>query len=201
LLLFKLQDGVGQWYLVPQLVIPALLNSSISRRIFGIVTNTGRPNSAASSRQTYLLSQARDLVKLLAINERGHPMRAALIALLLMISSQAGAEEVLYCSVDPNLSAGFVKENGQWKTSRFAPTRFQLKVNEDLGSVLKNGIEYSCRAPFSWQPNEITCENSFGWNFIYNASTKKFIFVQCSVSSYTTGDDTCSIHAGVCEAF
>jgi hypothetical protein len=29
----------------------ALLNSSISRRIFGIVTNAGRPNSAASFSQ------------------------------------------------------------------------------------------------------------------------------------------------------
>jgi hypothetical protein len=69
----------------------ALLNSSTSCLIFGIVTNTGRPNSAASSRRKYLLSQARGLLALPASNAKGHAMRAALIVLMLMFGSQVGA--------------------------------------------------------------------------------------------------------------
>ena len=64
------------------------------------MTNTGRPNSAASSRRKYLLSQARGLLALPASNARGHAMRAAFVAMMLMIGSKAEAESGNLCHLE-----------------------------------------------------------------------------------------------------
>ena len=62
-------------------------------------------------------------------------MRAALVALMLMFGSQAGAENVLYCSTEANLATGFSKQDGQWRTYKFPDKRFSLKEIGNFSSV------------------------------------------------------------------
>ena len=77
-----------------------------------------------------------------------HAMRAAIIAIMLMFGSQAGAENVLYCSTAPNLATGIVNEDGKWRTGRFREERFSLKEVGNFSSVIIDNTVFSCGRPF-----------------------------------------------------
>ena len=62
-------------------------------------------------------------------------MPALLVALLLMFGSQAGADNVLYCSTAANLATGFVNEDGKWRTAKFFEERFTVKEGGNFSSV------------------------------------------------------------------
>ena len=131
-------------------------------------------------------------------------MRAALIALMLMIDSPAGAEDVLYCSSNANLATGFSKQDGQWRTYKFPDRRFSAQKIGNFSSVKINDDMFSCQRPSKdFEPYSITCHNKYGYVFNYYQVTQKFIFVSCSVFSYIHPkfDDTCVIYGGSCEDF
>ena len=130
-------------------------------------------------------------------------MRAAFVALLLMIGSPAGAENVLYCSTAANLATGFVNEDGKWRTAKFFEERFTVKEGGNFSSVEILDYKYSCRRPYGTELGAITCQQKSGYTFIYDERTKKFIISMCSVASYThpSATDTCAIYAGSCEDF
>ena len=131
-------------------------------------------------------------------------MRATLIALLLMFGSQAGADNVLYCSTAPNLATGFINEDEKWRTGNFFEDRFSVKEVGNFSSVKINDDMFSCQRPLQdIQPHSITCHSEYGYVFNYDQRTKKFIFISCSVFSYVhpTYTDTCVIYGGSCEDF
>ena len=131
-------------------------------------------------------------------------MRAALVALMLMFGSQAGAENVLYCSTEANLATGFSKQDGQWRTYKFPDKRFSLKEIGNFSSIEIEDDMFSCQRPSKdFQPDGITCHSKAGYTFHYDQRTKKFIYISCSIFSYThpTFTDTCIIYAGSCEDF
>jgi hypothetical protein len=130
-------------------------------------------------------------------------MRAALIALMLMIGSQAGADNVLYCSTAPNLATGFVNRGGKWHTAKFFEERFSVKEVGNFSSVIISDSVFSCRRPYKTQLGAITCQEKLGYVFNYDERTKKFIFFQCSTFSYThpTVTATCITYVGSCEDF
>ena len=130
-------------------------------------------------------------------------MRVALIALLLTIGSQAGAENVLYCSTTPNLATAFVNEDGKWRTSNFFEELFTVKEVGNFSSVEIADAKFSCRRPYEFERGAITCQKKSGYVFNYDERTKKFIFFHCSIASYThpIATDTCATFLGSCEDF
>ena len=87
-------------------------------------------------------------------------MRVALIALLLTIGSQAGAENVLYCSTAPNLATVFVNEDGKWRTSNFFEELFTVKEVGNFSSVEIADAKFSCRRPYEFERGAITCQKN-----------------------------------------
>ncbi|MDB2424035.1 hypothetical protein N9X05_19110 [Paracoccaceae bacterium] len=138
-------------------------------------------------------------------NARGHAMRAALIALLLMFGSQAGAKNVLYCSTEANLATGIAKDNGQWRSGGFEEKRFSLKETGNFSSVeIKEYGIFTCNRPYMFaEPGGFLCHNKIGSTFMYIKETQKFIFFACSLASYVNDEysDSCSIYAGSCDSF
>ena len=99
-------------------------------------------------------------------------MRALLVALMLTIGSQAGAENILYCSTAHNLATGIVNDDGQWRTGRFREERFSVNEIEDFSSVQIKGTvvneleEFSCNRPWIYSnPEGVLCQGSVGSSF------------------------------------
>ena len=122
---------------------------------------------------------------------------------MLMFGSQAGADNVLYCSTAPDLATGFVNEDGKWRTGRFEEKRFTVKEVGNFSSVEIADEKYSCRRPYKSERGAITCQKKSGYVFNYDERTKKFIFFHCSIASYThpIATDTCATFLGSCEDF
>ena len=120
-----------------------------------------------------------------------------------MFGSQAGADNVLYCSTAPNLATGFINEDEKWRTGNFFEDRFSVKEVGNFSSVKIDNTVFSCGRPFGSELGAITCQDDGGYVFYYDERTKKFIYFVCSVFSYTHPrfTDTCTIYAGSCEDF
>ena len=90
----------------------------------------------------------------------GNAMRALLVALMLMFGSQAGAEDVFYCSSNANLATGFSKQDGQWRTYKFPDRRFSAKKIGNFSSLKINDDMFSCQRPSKdFEPYSITLDD------------------------------------------
>ena len=129
-------------------------------------------------------------------------MRTILIALLMTLATQAGAEKVLYCFDD--LGTGFYNEDSRWKSSNFNLERHIARFNNDHSELKFNEANYQCVVPWENNNNQRVCTHEYdmGWTVIYGIETQKFIRIQCSAASYTNDEtDTCSVYIGKCESF
>ncbi len=128
----------------------------------------------------------------------------ALITMGLFFSNTLKAETVLYCQSE--VATGFFNEGGVWKETSFKLDRYTVKFNDDFS--LLEGVSYKpmeCSIQYPTQkPNLVFCLNSFGsyQTFIYNKTSKRFLFSNFSAAGYVTNDsDTDNMSAGTCQSF
>ena len=132
-------------------------------------------------------------------------MKKLLTIILLLFSSVSYAEIILYCTED--VSAGVVKENGNWTRGNFRLDRYTFKFNDDY-TTLEAGITgksviFDCK-PLYGVSNNRSCIDSRNHSelLIFIKNEKRFILA--SLSPFTgsdTSSDTSVISIGSCESF
>ena len=116
----------------------------------------------------------------------------------------AKADEVLYCQSE--LATGMKKVNGTWKTGNFTKDRYTIKVFGDFERVagLYADFQFECQFPYPVSyPRQVVCQHINGNTFIYDKSSKRFIYSLVNTATYveTSSEDTPVIRAGTCEKF
>jgi hypothetical protein len=117
------------------------------------------------------------------------------------------ADAIFTCHSE--LSSGFKKKDGSWKTTTFSTQVYTIIFNDDftIMSGLHNNDQYVCKYFYSVRPHYIACinENNFGKNFIFNTKTFRFVNYSGKVTGYIFDEgeknkpDSDSISAGTCE--
>ena len=132
-------------------------------------------------------------------------MTRLILAIALLFSTPAWAEEVLYCQSE--LATGLYKENGRWQTANFTLECYTVKFNDDysvMSGLTMGGVR--CHKPYSTFP-EIVCNDTIkkrdvGRTFNYNPKTNRFIYTIVGTSGYIMNtSDTDVIYAGTCQKF
>ena len=118
--------------------------------------------------------------------------------LFVPMNGSAKANEVLYCQSD--LATGMAKKNGKWITGDLELERFTVKVLNDFEAVMFRDKLFACRVPFSRYPKELVCHNEDGPTFVYDQSSKRFLYSQVNTLTYLD-TDTPFLAAGTCEKF
>ena len=133
--------------------------------------------------------------------------------IILMIPSLAMSETVLYCSTE--LEVGIKYKGGKWIETNYSPLRWTIKLNDDETIVrgtfpVENKTTFTCKrikiALNAAYEKTIVCRNERGFDgsaFIYNPSTKKFLWNNMSAYGYTglRTKDNVGLFAGKCEKF
>ena len=123
----------------------------------------------------------------------------------LLLSVYVQAEVVLYCQSE--LATGIFqdKQTGQWMTGPFEEKRYTIKFNDDYTSVtgLFANKQFPCAPAYSFKPDGIVCQDTTGHTFIYNKSTRRFLYSAAGINSYTHPHhtDTAELEAGTCQKF
>ena len=126
-----------------------------------------------------------------------------LLLFSLMLSFNSFSEEVFYCTTE--LSTGFIKKNGVWKTSKFKPDRYTIKFNDDYSKL--SGLQtfyHFCQQSRTWdESSPIVCSPSGGMEtFIFKKDLKRFIYMSSTYQGYIDDTNfTNHMEAGTCESF
>ena len=121
--------------------------------------------------------------------------------LFVPMNGSAKADEVLYCQTE--LAPGLAqKEDGTWTIGYFQRKRFTVKVTGDFEKVigLDRDKEFECHFPYSWNPIAIVCHYKESETFLYEKSSKRFVYYLVNTSTYLQ-PDTPIMYAGTCEKF
>jgi len=104
----------------------------------------------------------------------------------LLLSVYVQAEVVLYCQTE--LATGIYKDKqtGQWKTGPFHEKRFTIKFDDDYTSVtgLWEDDSLPCAPAFGSFINHLVCPKASGPTFLYNKSTRRFLYSAAGIMSY-----------------
>jgi len=128
----------------------------------------------------------------------------------LLLSVYVRAEVVLYCHEE--LSIGILpgKQTGPWRTDSFTLERFTIKFNDDYTSLTGLFLDHSfpCAPAASYLPGRIVCPaRQHGSTFIYNQATRRFLYFNAEVPSYTENGvvhevkSVTTLNAGTCQKF
>jgi hypothetical protein len=122
----------------------------------------------------------------------------------LLMSTSVSAEIVLYCQSE--LTAGLIKENGTWKTSKFNNDRYTIKFNDNYSILMGINVQnWTCQDSYSTSEyNTIMCYSPYqnGGSFSYHKKTNRFMKVDNTTFGYISkGEDTSTISAGTCQKF
>ena len=132
-------------------------------------------------------------------------MRKLLILMLLGVlfvpmNGSAKADQVLYCQSE--LATGMGQKNDTWVTGSFKRERYTVKVIGDFEEVtgLDNYLNFDCVVPLKKYPKRIVCRHWSGKTFLYDKSSKRFVFSSVTIHTYIR-TDTPALFAGTCEKF
>jgi hypothetical protein len=136
-------------------------------------------------------------------------MKKLLICVLscvVLITTPAKAETVLYCQSE--LATGFIRDNGAWKTGKFAQKRWTIKFNDNY-SIAEGLTTFSmeCVVPYPSAAELIFCVHKRGSHetFLYNLNKNRFTFSSVKDFGYVddpTGEaSTDVLYAGSCTSF
>ena len=123
-----------------------------------------------------------------------------------LFSTNLKAETVLYCQSE--LTVGFVKDEGSWRTGNFGEKRYTVKFRNDFSRL--DGIsEKPWKCSWAWNDSKygiVNCVHPFnnGEYFHYNKDLKRFMFLSTSSTGYLEDmekADTNNIKAGSCKKF
>ena len=142
--------------------------------------------------------------KLYARQKAKHLTLILLASLLLSVYVQA--EVVLYCQTELATGISKDKQTGRWKTGSFILERHTIKFDDDYTSVTGLWLNqpFRCAPGYSTYPHQIVCLSKNGLTFIYDKSTRRFLYSRVSTSSYTENEpnaDTAGLEAGTCQKF
>ena len=130
---------------------------------------------------------------------------------LLVLSGYVMAEEVYYCSDSVDRVGYSQKENGNYDTAYFRPTKFKMKLQDDGNIAIANpnltsGRNlYFCSTPYEGGLNMVkskSCvdENHDGSYFNFNADNGRYILF--NGFGYVFGNsDTVITNIGTCTKF
>lgn len=133
---------------------------------------------------------------------------AKLVLLLspFIVAESAKAEQILYCVTE--LSTGFLKDEGDWRTANFEKIRFAMKVEGNFETVSFNEENYSCfdGGEFNgYYP--IICKSDLPFSsrsLNIDKYSLRFVYSDTSLGGYASTDnepDTDNMHAGKCNSF
>ena len=120
--------------------------------------------------------------------------------LFVPMNGSAKADEVLYCQSD--LATGLYPDNGTWRTGTFENNRYTIKVSGDFEKIvgLLGDFQFECAIPEALIPNKVLCQSFPGGTFVYDKSSKRFLYSVVNTHTYL-GTDTPAIFAGTCQKF
>ena len=122
-----------------------------------------------------------------------------------LLSNALKAETVFYCQEE--VVGGLFKENGSWRSSQFKPERYTIKFNNDYSKLsgLDERRPFNCAPPYPFAPDSLACLSGYsnGESFIFNKTTKRFVFSKPSPHGGfdVNGTDTENISGGTCVKF
>ena len=142
-------------------------------------------------------------------------IRRFLLSLAILLTpTLAVSETVLYCSTELEVGIKYVEE--KWIETNYSPLRWTIKLNEDETIVrgtfpVEDKTTFTCKridvAFEAADEKTIICREKGASHdaatFIYNPSTKKFLWTNISPYSYTglRTHDNLGLFAGKCEKF
>ena len=123
-----------------------------------------------------------------------------------IVAEAAKAEQILYCVSE--LQTGFFKDEGVWRTAKFASRRFTIKVEGDFKSVTLDDEIYSCYGNREFKGFfPIICNNDMAWSsqsLNIDKYSLRFVYSAVSIGGYASTanePDTDELYAGKCERF
>jgi hypothetical protein len=125
---------------------------------------------------------------------------------LLVLSGYVMAEEVYYCSDSVDGVGYYPKENGNYDTSYFRPTKFKMKLQDDGNIAISDGGGadiYLCSTPsIPNHKNNKSCVNEYsnGHYFNFNPDNGRYIKFRGFGYSFNNRDSV-STHIGTCTKF
>jgi hypothetical protein len=126
------------------------------------------------------------------------PMRTILIALLMTLATQVGAQEKFFC-ID-ELSFGAQKQSSNWDIVDFEKQAFTIEISDDKKTVIgfyRDEIYY-CKEPYYDIPI-LNCVDEFNEDKVsFNYVDRRYSYVHCGGFSYAWGGDDCGVQLGVC---
>ncbi len=124
-------------------------------------------------------------------------------ALFVPMNGSAKAADEFICQSE--VSTGFYKRNGTWKSENFKLKAFYLKVINDFEAITSvERIPFECQVPYPLsQPNQVVCGDKSGLQFLYDKSSKRFLYSAIHTATYIDADEhePPIIYAGTCEKF
>ena len=137
-------------------------------------------------------------------------MKKFILVILVLIFvgiSIANAEQVYYCS--GKLTTGFkLKDDGNWRVSKFEKERYTIKFNDEYTSLrgLHKGMPWTCGKPYEGLfAGALTCfdKNNNGDFFSFDRKGLYFVLGRGSVNGFLfpIAKTEVELIAGDCESF
>ena len=124
---------------------------------------------------------------------------------LVTLGTPLKAETVMYCSTE--LAAGFIKENGSWRTATFNLQRFTIKFDKDFSTLqgITPSDTFQCE-PGMKKEHMLICSSEWNTGTIFglNRNTGRFFYSEVNIYGFISElakPDTDTLSAGTCTKF
>ena len=123
--------------------------------------------------------------------------------LFVPMNGSAKADDEFICQSE--LSTGFYKRDGTWKSGNFKLEAFYVRVINDFEAIISlERIPFECQVPYPLSyPHQVVCSDNSGLQFLYDKSSKRFVYSAIHTATYIDSDkqEPPVIYAGTCKKF